>query len=273
MRPCVPFFACCSSPALGRGCKPALSKPSAFLLTPAFFASCSASDSASLLLPQRTTVPCAMGLRIGSAITRVCPCGGDRTKRHNRLRAVLAARTSAAALSPEVEKPGLLPARPHDHGCCEAGGSAAIQGRRPADVWVPLWGLHGPAAFNLAVTSGLRSGAVAASASGGSHACVAYEAKKRAHQDTAHQCSEQGLQFVPLVAEACGGGWGPTAISTRRSLGALLSARTGESKGIVTDQLLQAFSVTLQRENARAVLRRVPQSDSVRAASGASLPP
>ena len=203
---------------------------------------------------------------------RVCPCGGDRTKRHNRLRAVLAARTSAAALSPEVEKPGLLPARPHDHGCCEAGGSAAIQGRRPADVWVPLWGLHGPAAFDLAVTSGLRSGAVAASASDGSHACVAYEAKKRAHQDTAHQCSEQGLQFVPLVAEACGGGWGPTAISTWRSLGALLSARTGESKGIVTDQLLQAFSVTLQRENARAVLRRVPQSDSVRAASGASLP-
>ena len=76
MRPRVPFFACCSSPALGRGCKPALSKPSAFLLSPASFASCSASDSASLLLPQRTTVPCAMGLRIGSAIMHVSARAG-----------------------------------------------------------------------------------------------------------------------------------------------------------------------------------------------------
>ena len=76
MRPRVPFFACCSSPALGRGCKPGLSKPSAFLLSAASFASCSASDSASLLLPQRTTVPCATGLRIGSAIMHVSARAG-----------------------------------------------------------------------------------------------------------------------------------------------------------------------------------------------------
>lgn len=31
---------------------------------------------------------------------RMCPCGGDRTKRHHRLRSVLAARAKAAGLSP-----------------------------------------------------------------------------------------------------------------------------------------------------------------------------
>ena len=33
---------------------------------------------------------------------RSCPCGGDRAKRHNRLRSVLAARAQAAGLHPEV---------------------------------------------------------------------------------------------------------------------------------------------------------------------------
>ena len=42
---------------------------------------------------------------------RVCPCGGDRTKRHNRLRTVVATWAQAAGLHPELEKPGLLPPR------------------------------------------------------------------------------------------------------------------------------------------------------------------
>ena len=41
---------------------------------------------------------------------------GDRTKRHNRLRTVLAAKATAAGLSPEVEKMGLLPERPEELG-------------------------------------------------------------------------------------------------------------------------------------------------------------
>ena len=118
------------------------------------------------------------------------------------------------------------------------------------------------AAFDLAVTSGLRSGSCAFFAADGSRACLAYETKKRDHQHTAAQCAEQGIQFVPLVAEACGGGWGPTAVATWRSLGALCAAHTGEAKSIAVDKLLQALSVALQRENARAVLRRVPARES-----------
>ena len=133
-----------------------------------------------------------------------------------------------------------------------------MQWRRPADVYVPHWGLHGPAAFDLAVTSGLCSDMLTGSATDGSRACASYEDRKCTHQSTRLQCEAQGLQFLPLVAEACAGGWGPTAMKTWRALGSLIAARTGESAGLVVDQLLQSLSVSLQRENARAVLRRLP---------------
>ena len=70
---------------------------------------------------------------------RACPCGGDRTKRHNRLRAVVAARAMAAGLSPEVEKQGLL--------ASTAGGAwASESGRRAtrhSDGRLMFTSLHG----------------------------------------------------------------------------------------------------------------------------------
>ena len=188
--------------------------------------------------------------------SRSCPCGGDRVKRHNRLRSIVAARARAAGLTVEVEKAGLLPLRPEDDGV-DAGGRGAGQ-RRPADVWVAQWGLHGAAAFDLAVTSGLRAGAVLAeSARSGSAAVEAYEARKRTYLHTEQHCSAEGLQFLPLVAEACGGGWGPTAIDTWRTLGGLLAARSGDTPGAETDRLLQSLAVTLQRESSDACLCRL----------------
>ena len=98
-------------------------------------------------------------------------------------------------------------------------------------------------------SSALHAGKVAA----------AYEDRKRSFQDTETLCRGQGLQFVPLVAEATGGGWGPTAVKTWRELGGLYAARLGLTASEGTEQLLQSLSVTLQRENARAVLRRLPE--------------
>ena len=115
--------------------------------------------------------------------SRCCPCGGDRAKRHNRLRSLLAARAQAAGLSPEVEKPGLLPPRPDQSGAPEDG-SRAGGGRRPADVWVGSWGVHGPAAFDLAVTSGMRPGGLPAVADDGGKPGVDYEAHKRSFQNS-----------------------------------------------------------------------------------------
>jgi len=63
----------------------------------------------------------------------------------------------------------------------------------------------------------------------------------------------QGFQFLPLVAEACSG---PTATKTWKELAAATAARSNESVAIETDRLLQSLAIALQRENARAVLRR-----------------
>lgn len=70
-----------------------------------------------------------------------CMCGGDRTKRRHVLRNTFAA---AAGFLLELEKPGLLL---HE----------AVGGRRPADVYIPGWGLQGPAAIALAAAFGLRA--------------------------------------------------------------------------------------------------------------------
>ena len=191
---------------------------------------------------------------------RACPCGGDRTKRHNRLRTVVATKAASAGLSPEIEKEGLLPQRPDELGASESG-SVAPSGRRPADVYLPAWGVHGPAALDLAVTSGMRNTVLAASAADGASAASHYEDRKRAFLQTATLCSGQGLQFLPLIAEACGGGWGPTAMKTWRVLGGLCAARSGLSASEGVQQLMQSLSVALQRENARAVLRRLPQAE------------
>ncbi|CAE7336972.1 unnamed protein product [Symbiodinium natans] len=189
---------------------------------------------------------------------RACPCGGDRTKRHNRLRSLLAARAQAAGLSPEVEKPDLLPPRLGEAGCSEDG-SRAGNGRRPADVWVPSWGLHGPAAFDLAVTCGMRPGQHAAVAAAAERPAADYEARKCLHKDTKAVCAVQGLQFIPMVVEASGG-WAPCAVRAWQQLAANLALRSGEPASQEADRLYQALAISLQRENARAVLRRMPET-------------
>ena len=192
---------------------------------------------------------------------RVCPCGGDRTKRHNRLRTVVATWAEAAGLHPEIEKPGLLPARCEHNGASEDG-TRQGNGRRPADVYIPHWGLRGPAAFDLAVTSGLRTGATAGSAQEGGRSAADYEARKRAHQQTEASCDAAGIQFVPLVAEACAGGWAPTAVAAWKQVARAVAGRAGDSASVLVDRLQQSLSLTLQRENARAILRRAGDNPS-----------
>ena len=106
----------------------------------------------------------------------------------------------------------------------------------------------------------MRGSVLSASAAAGASAATNYELRKKSHHNTEQLCAGQGLQFIPLVVESCGGGWGPTALTTFRKLGALHAARLGLSASEGAEQLFQALSVALQRENARAVLRRLPES-------------
>ena len=111
--------------------------------------------------------------------------------------------------------------------------------------------------FDVAVTSGLRQGHLAASAADGSKASMDYEVRKCHHLDTLQACATEGLQFIPLVVEACGGGWGPTALKTWRSLSAAIAARTSESSSVELQRLLQALGIALYRENAGAIMWRL----------------
>eukprot|EP00439_Symbiodinium_sp_Y106_P078605 s986_g17.t1 len=64
----------------------------------------------------------------------------------------------------------------------------------------------------------------------------------------------------PRYRSHWGGGWGPIVVKTWRELGDLYAVRLGLTASEGIEQLLQSLSVMLQRENARAVLRRLPEA-------------
>ena len=72
----------------------------------------------------------------------VCPCKGDRTVRHNRLRDSCFEDTKLGNMAPEREKQGLLPGRPQEDDLRTEEDSSRVQGngnsrRRPSDIFVP----------------------------------------------------------------------------------------------------------------------------------------
>ena len=190
-----------------------------------------------------------------------CACGGDRTKRHNLLRNEVFYLCNSSGLSPELERPGLLELRPLIGVTQESGARRDPNvNRRPADVYIPRWRRGAPAALDLAVTSGLRNDLVTKSAEDGSAAVNAYEDFKRTYLNTEAICQEEGITFIPLVCEADGGGWGPAAHRVWSVLAKYKSVRTGEQDSTIATHLLQSLGLILHRENARAILRRTPNS-------------
>ena len=170
----------------------------------------------------------------------------------------------AANLYPELEKPGLLALRPQNGSAYENGsaigeGDADQSSRRPADVYIPRWRSGPPAAWDFAVTSGLRLDSLTESASGPDAALSKYEDFKCSYKDTKRLCEEGGLSFIPMVVEAVGGGWGKSARCVWSSLAKTSALATGEleTEGTCAVMLQQRLSMTLHRENARACLRRV----------------
>lgn len=185
----------------------------------------------------------------------VCSGGGDRSRRHNLLRNKVFHLCASAGLSPELEKPGLLQPRPLQ-GSLSENGTHHSDARRPADVYIPRWRLGLPAAFDFAVTSGLRADVVTESTQDPSAAVSAYETFKRCHHNTELDCQAQGINFAPLVVEAVGGGWGACATKMFYELAKVKASTSGELKNTTLRQLHQSLGIILHRENARAVHRR-----------------
>ena len=65
---------------------------------------------------------------------------------------------------------------------------------------------------------------------------------KKFHHNAAQLCARQGLQFIPLVVEACGGGWGPTAVATSENW-ALCTLLDLECLRVMAEQLFEALPV------------------------------
>ena len=114
---------------------------------------------------------------------------------------------------------------------------------------------------------------VARSAIDAGAATLAYEDHKREHLQTQELCQQEGITFIPLIAEADGGGWGPQAHKVFNELAKITSSTTGEPESLVAGHLLQSLGLILHRENARAILRRRPcfeGGDSLAALSAAA---
>ena len=190
-----------------------------------------------------------------------CACQGDRTRRHNKLRNGTFFAAQAAGFSgAELERPGLLPPRAPGEGPNAEepdGDGLDNDGRRPADVYVPRWRGGLSAALDFGVTSGRRADLIARSAADPAAALDRYEEHKRQHQGTAQACRDADLSFIPMVVEAHGGSWGGEARRAFAVLAKRAADACGEEAASTADRMAQRLSISLHRENARAILQRL----------------
>ena len=193
----------------------------------------------------------------------VCCGGGDRTRRHNVIRNEAFHSACAAGLCPELEKADLLPQRPL-HGSVYEDGSRPRDSddrpdaRRPADVYIPRWRSGPPAAWDFAITSGLRDDVLLSSVTDRQAVLTNYEDFKENFKSTSTQCQQSGLSFIPMIMEASGGGWGKQArrvwfeLAKKTFFG---NRRAHFRQGQCRPHASEA-SIIFHRENARAILRR-----------------
>ena len=90
----------------------------------------------------------------------------------------------------------------------EDGRPASSTRRRPADVFLPRWRQGSSAALEFAVTSGMRTSELLGSSQNAQATTTQYEDYKANFQGTKAQCQAQGIQFIPMIMEAHGGGVG-----------------------------------------------------------------
>ena len=200
---------------------------------------------------------CGQALDSFSDHALVCPCGGDRTVRHNIVQCTLTNSLRLEGLSPIPEKPGLLPVRPGHEGNAGRERTGGIGTRRPADVWIPSWQNGRGAAVDIAITSGLAGSWLQRVLRDPAGPTVVYEEFKREDRDTAVQCAAQGFDLVPFIMEAHSGCLGADATALCQKLGRKYASRTGTDPGTAISELVTRIQISLQMETARAILRRL----------------
>ncbi|CAL1146949.1 unnamed protein product [Cladocopium goreaui] len=175
-----------------------------------------------------------------------CIAGGERTQRHHAVRDLVCHWATKAGLRPQAEAPHLLlPQSPDDFGSGR---------RRPADIFIPA--LAGsPTALDFAVTAHTRQETLAIASTTPGAAAAAYAQHKAAYLATAQTCQQQGIRFLPMVAEPTGC-WEDGAMRILKRIAHAAAVRSGEDAGCAFTTFLQDLSVVIRSNRARAALRR-----------------
>jgi hypothetical protein len=175
-----------------------------------------------------------------------CIAGGERIQRHHAVRDLVCHWATKAGLRPQAEAPHLLlPQSPDDFGSGR---------RRPADIFIPA--LAGsPTALDFAVTAHTRQETLAIASTTPGAAAAAYAQHKAAYLATAQTCQQQGIRFLPMVAEPTGC-WEDGAMRILKHIAHAAAVRSGEDAGCAFTTFLQELSVVIRSNRARAALRR-----------------
>ena len=104
--------------------------------------------------------------------------------RHDRIRDKIISAYSGALLSPISEQKSL----PDNNS-------------RPGDIFLPVWNAGQPEALDVTVTSPLQSSLIINASKSG---FALSGAEDRKYEQYAQNCSEVGIQFVPLAFETFG---------------------------------------------------------------------
>ena len=136
-----------------------------------------------------------------------CGVGGERISRHNALRDAIYDTAVRAGLGPTKEGRFLLPGAD----------------RRPADVLLPHWDAGRDGALDVTVVHPFQDATVARAATEPGYPLnFAHDRKMRGAEA---DCRQQGISFIPLVAESMGG-WHSSAEKEVKKLGSALARHT-----------------------------------------------
>ena len=164
-----------------------------------------------------------------------CRSGGDVITRHNQLRDCIADFCHKACLSPQIEKgSGILPK----------------DQSRPADILVPNWSLSRPAAFDIKVINPLNLQFIQEAAQTCGHAAEMGEEAKHSRNDEA--CALRGWSCIPFVVEVFGG-WSNEAINVLLAISKKVATQLCRPLNEVMSGIYSRLSLTLMRQNARAI--------------------
>jgi hypothetical protein len=127
--------------------------------------------------------------------------------------------------------------------------------RRPGDVYVPHWKKGLPLAMDFAVTHPLQPSASAKFADVVTSGSWAAAYSKKHKSPLAASCEAHGVMFSPMVVETFGS-WDPEALDVLFAIGRQFATHQGLDVGYANKVLFTNLSVTLQRQNVRAILAR-----------------